>query len=94
MLNDPPVKRLDRPHVLSSIYAYILEENLETQALMRKVGFRLTVQPDDPSVLFAELVHRIQRRRASRYPYKESTPRPPPVFAHQADNKYEFVCAP
>src|SRR5215469_1134008 len=44
-----------RDERLDSVHAYILDENLEMQALMRKVGFRITSQPGDPSVLFAHL---------------------------------------
>ena len=43
-----------RDEQLESVHAYILEENIEMQQLMRKVGF--TVAPtDDPTVLYASV---------------------------------------
>ena len=41
-----------RDENVESVHAYLLQENFEMQALVRKVGFRVT-PTDDPGVLFA-----------------------------------------
>lgn len=43
-----------RDEHVESVHAYLLHENFEMQALVRKVGFRVT-PTDDPGVLFASL---------------------------------------
>jgi acetyltransferase len=46
--------QIARNERLAALHAYMLQENLEMQALLRKVGFRIA-STDDPSVLFGSL---------------------------------------
>jgi len=46
--------QIARDEHLATLHAYMLQENLEMQALLRKVGFRLA-STDDPSVLIGSL---------------------------------------
>jgi len=46
--------QIARNERLAALHAYMLQENMEMQALLRKVGFRITVT-DDPSVLIGTL---------------------------------------
>jgi len=46
--------QIARNERLAALHAYLLQENFEMQALLRKLGFRITMS-DDPSVLFGTL---------------------------------------
>jgi len=43
-----------RDEGISSLHAYMLQENVEMQALIRKSGFHVALS-EDPAVLFASM---------------------------------------
>jgi acetyltransferase len=47
--------QIARDERLGGLVAYMLQENIEMQALLRKVGFRISSTPDDPAVLVGTL---------------------------------------
>ena len=47
--------QIAREERLRTLHAYMLQENIEMQALVRKLGFHITTTPDDPSVLIGTL---------------------------------------